>query len=183
MMPALVKSLLGKLMAGIALLMLIAGLVTWPARHVLLPLWPASVYEVLSNDGENGACCRLVSRLDARDATFDRMTVLARPVSLACLEFVDDSIRCGYLLGLRQEADSALVAELPAWFNEALVEFEAEAFEIVVLDLPADGRLDIPAGQIKRMFRPNALTVVQRMELATERFIRAISARTRARET
>ena len=165
------------MMVSLSLLVLILGLVIWPARHVLLPLWPVSVYEVLSPDGKGRACCALVSRLDLRRESFDRLIVLGRPFSLSCLEFDNDSVQCGYLLGLRQEAGAPLMDEIPVWADQALVEFEDEPHWILVLTLPGDERLETSLGQIKRMFRPNALTLSQRIALAGERFVEAISTR------
>ncbi len=165
------------MMASLSLLALIVGLVVWPARHVLLPLWPVSVYEVLSSAGEGSACCALVSRSHIREGSVERLTVLGRPISLSCLEFDDDGLQCGYLLGLRREAGAPLLDEIPGWIDQPLVDFEDERDWILVLALPGDERLEVSLGQIKRMFRPNALTLSQRMALASERFVELISAR------
>ncbi len=170
MMPAFVKAVLRKLSAGLALFVLIALLLAWPARHVLEPLWPGPVEELLYLAAEGEAGRDLVPVRRAAPSRTGPVLARSRPLSLVRVEMTDGGWRHGYLLGVSSADDLSLHDDVPEPLQQAVAEVREGDYDMLVL-AGADGkRVGIPVLEVQRLVYPNRLAVLERVQLAWQRF-------------
>ena len=177
MLPAYFKAMWRKLVFLVALLALIAGLVLWPARHALIPLWPAPVEEVLSITADGKVCRAFVDALGDEPPGCGQSIARDRPLSLLCLEFHDGGIECGFPLGTRSAPESSLGEGLPEWVQVPFSEPASDATGILVLSDAADEHLEFSVDDIRRAKRPNFMSQRERIALTWQRLSEAMGER------
>lgn len=169
MMPSPVTYWLQQVLTASLLLVTILLLPLVPARHVLLPLWPTSVEEVLvSVPQRTDAERRFVA---AGWSTGDPVTEVARnrPLHLAIVELSDGRKLAGFPVGTRVDPEAGLDVPLPQALMAVWVERpDADAAELILLDANQQ-ILPLPMSQIVRIYRPNQLSLVQRAAIAARR--------------
>ena len=178
MMPAFVKAVLRKFSAGLVLLVLIAALLAWPARHVLEPLWLSPVEELLymAPGGEAGRVFVSARRANGPPQG-GRLLARGRPLSVVRVELVDGNWRHGYLLGVRSAPDHALHDDIPNGLLATMAEPHMSDYDTLVLVSAEEEQLDIPVEAVRRLIYPNRLAVSERAGLAWQRFAERIAER------
>lgn len=171
MMPASLTRWLRQVLAGLGMIPVIIVLVLWPARQVLLPLWPEkaeeTVYQTASGDSR-----RLFHGSRSEPGYAGRLIRRDRPLNLVRVEERDGSRFHAYLAGVRPDEGALVADRLPEWIRAEIVAPPAGSSEVVVL-IDADGeRFDLPVDAIRRIYRPNQLALVSRLRLSAERFVR-----------
>ena len=154
---------------AIILISVIVLLVSFPARHELLPLWPAAVKEyILAAEGEPGERVLLQSNAEQRPP---RQTVVAhsRPLSVVALHVVDEGVSFGFLAGYRASADGPLEPVLPEPLRLARVELPLQSDWVLVMLAADDQLLEMPAESLMAFYRPNQLSLYERFGLLLSR--------------
>lgn len=168
MMPRLQSLVLRRLASAAGLLLLIIACVAFPARHVLLPLWPESVEEVLveAGSGEVERHFRPVPSIDAPDSD---VVARSRPITLWRLE-TGEGIVYAWLAGVR-DREGQLRPALPAWLESVRV--DGPLPEGVRLIMRASDRetMEVDSANVRRMYRPNGLAFTDRARLWRDRLI------------
>ncbi|MDZ7790628.1 MAG: hypothetical protein U5L08_09085 [Xanthomonadales bacterium] len=166
-MPRLLSFVLRRSGTAAVLLALIAVSVTLPARHVLLPAWPERVEEVLAEAGP-GRVERLF--LPAGAAVSSESVVVARsqPIELWRIEGDSGEVTHAWLAGLR-DAEGALMPKLPAWSERVRVDGPLPDGQRLVVITADHEKVEIDAAGLRRMLRPNAMSVSQRGKLWVDR--------------
>lgn len=177
-MPAFVKGVLSKFSAGLVLLLVAALLLAWPARHVLVPLWPGPVEELLylQADGETGRDLVTVRGVSGRSHSRP-LLARSRPVSLVKVEMVDGSWRHAYLLGVASSDDLSLGDEVPQRLLDPVVDIGETDFETLVLTCADGERFEVPASEVRQLIYPNRLAAIERLRLAWQRLADDIAER------
>lgn len=169
MMPSPVTYWIRQVVAAGLLLVTILLLPLVPARHVLLPLWPTSVEEVLVSVPQRpDAERRFVA---AGRSTPDRVAEIARnrPLYLAVVELSDGRKLTGFPVGTRVDPEAGLDVPLPQALMAVWVERpDADAVELILLDANQQ-ILPLPMSQIVRIYRPNQLSLFQRAAITARR--------------
>jgi ABC-type phosphate transport system auxiliary subunit len=178
MMPAFVKGVLRKISAGIVLLVVAALLLAWPARHVLEPLWPGPVEELLYLEAGGGTGRVLVPvRHAAILSRSEPMLARNRPLSLVRVETIDGSWQYGYLLGVSSVDDRSLRDDVPEQLLETVVELLEPDYDIIVLVCAEGQRFEIAVSEVRRLIYPNRLVLTDRVHLAWQRLAARIAER------
>ena len=154
---------------AIILCSLIVLLVSFPARHELLPLWPAAVDEyILAAESEPDERVLLQS---SSEQSPPRQSVVAhsRPRSVVALHLVDEGIRFGFLAGYRVAADGPLKPVLPEPLQLARVELPLQSDWVLVILAPDDQLLELQADNLVAFYRPNQLSLSERFGLLLSR--------------
>lgn len=167
MLPRLPSTLLRNLPAGAALLVAILAATAWPARHVLLPLWPHPVDEWLLAGAGGG-----LEREFVTEPVADPSRTLARnrPITLWRVEMRSGQITHAWLAGVRDAESGQLLTVLPDWLAGPRIDGPLPASRALVLMGPDSTYSEVEASAVTRMFRPNALAWHERVELALDRF-------------
>ncbi len=178
MMPAFVKAVLRSFTAGLALLALIAVLIAWPARHVLEPLWPGPVEELIymAPGSETERVLEPVRRASV-PTSGEPVLASSRPLSLVRVESMDGGWRHGYLLGVSAADDHSLREDIPDELLETVVELREFDYDMLVLVCAEGERFEMPVSEIHRLIYPNRLVVSERMQLALQRLADRIGER------
>lgn len=157
----------------LGLVCVISLLLLWPARHVLVPLWPAQMEESLYQNDSN-SIQRIFHRAGAEPAFPGKLIARNRPLTLLSVEREEQNPVVGYLSGVRPESEALVSPELPTWLEPDLIEVSSEPSKILVL-VVADGEIvEIPLAGVRRLFRPNRLRLRDRLMLAWRRLEEAI---------
>lgn len=169
MLPRLPSTLLRTLPAGAALLVAILAAVAWPARHVLLPLWPTSVDEWLLADAGGGLEREFAAEsVPGRDPS--NMLARNRPISLWRVEMRSGQVIHSWLAGVRDAESGQLLAARPDWLGSRRIDGPLPTARLLVL-MGEDGNYsEVESGAVARMFRPNELAWHERLDLALDRF-------------
>lgn len=167
MMPRLPSFVLRWLGTAAVLLALIAFLVALPARHVLLPAWPERVEEVLAEAGP-GRVERVFVPAGAAVPIDSAVVARSRPIELWRIEGDSGEVTHAWLAGLR-DAEGELMPKLPAWSEHVRSDGPLSAGQRLVVIAADYEKIEIDAAGLRRMFRPNAMSTVQRGELWHDR--------------
>ncbi len=167
MMPRLPSLVLRRSTTVVVLLALIALSVAFPARHVLLPAWPERVEEVLAEAGP-GRVERLLVPAGAAVSSDSAVVARSRPIELWRIEGDSGEVTYAWLAGLR-DAEGALMPKLPAWSERVRVDGPLPAGQRLVVITANHEKAEIDAAGLRRMLRPNAMSVSQRGELWIDR--------------
>lgn len=165
MMPRSLSFVLGRVALAVSLLAVIAMATAWPARHALVPMWPAGVDELLLNSGTGELRREFVAAAaPSPDSTLARN----RPVSLWRLETGDDGAILGWLAGAR-DASGALMEAPPEWLDAERI--DAPLPEPVALIVTRADRSTqvVPGAAVRRMYGPNRLPLLERVRLWFDR--------------
>lgn len=167
------KRFLRQLVGILTLAFLIVILSMWPARHVLQPLWPTKVEESLYRD-DASAIQRIFHRAGSEPDANAELMARNRPLSLLAVERIDHGLVVGFLSGVRSEADALVNADQPEWLDQDLVDLPPDPWAVLVLVLEDGESVEIPVNQVRRIYRPNRLKTVERLELAWKRLEESI---------
>lgn len=166
-MPRLPAFVLRRLGGGAVLLTSIALCLFVPARHVVLPAWPDPVEEVLTQTGP-GQIKRRFLPPDANEPMGDPIVARNRPVTLWRLESDSGEVFHAWLAGVRN-GDGQLLPALPAWLAPVRLDGPLpEAVRLVAITAARETR-EIDGASIVRMYRPNDMTLAQRVGLLRDR--------------
>lgn len=167
MMPRLLSFVLRRSGAAVGLLALMAVCLALPARQVLLPLWPGVVEEQLVKVGPDRVERRL-GRAGLPPSETEEVVARSRPIMLWRIEYASGEVDHAWLAGFRTAA-GALAPELPDWFDAARFEQSLPSgSRLVVIGSDYETR-ELDAATIKRMYRPNAMSPGQRLQLWRDR--------------
>lgn len=146
-----------------------------PARHGWLPLWPASLVEVVYSDDagdihrevfepvsgpedgrwllrRGGPSGEIVSLDMARVNSFDR------PRSAAVVEDREDVHHFGYLVGVRDGEEGQLLEDASEWIDADLARYADEASPMRLIVQSPEGRsAEFAFSDIQRVYRPNRM--------------------------
>lgn len=167
MLPSISVIPVTRLLAGIASLIILVAALAFPARHVLLPLWPPPIEEVIVFDSGGRAVHRILASAGfalAEDIG-GRVIARTRPLNATVLE-TPDQRKFGYLVGIRDpQAGEVIIKpelldfewlESDALFPGRLLLFEESGGEVA----------EIMNSEVKRVYRPNRMGFRQRLALA-----------------
>ena len=172
MMPAFVKAVLRRFVKGLAFLALIVVLLAWPARHVLEPLWPGQVEELLYLEAGGEAGRILVPAHRASVATHTKPVLArSRPASLVRVELIEGNWHHGYLLGVSSADDQSLRKDIPQELLETVAELHEPDYDMLVMACADGQRFEMAVSEIRRVIYPNRLVVTQRAQVAWQRFV------------
>lgn len=158
------------MLAGLGLIPVIIVLVLWPARQVLLPLWPEkaeeTVYQTASGDSRrlfhgSRSVPDFTGQLIRRDC----------PLHLVRVETNGGGRFHAYVAGVRPEEGALVADRMPQWIRSEIVVPPAGSSEVVVMLGPDDERFDVPAEAIRQIYRPNQLALTSRLRLSAQRFL------------
>lgn len=169
MMPWLQSLVLRRLGSVAALLLLIVACLAFPARHVLLPMWPEAVEEVLVEAGSGDVARHLRSARSADAAADSAVVARSRPITLWRLE-TGDGVVHAWLAGVRN-AQGQLEPAIPEWLETSRLDAPLpEGVQLVLRS--ADRELqEVDSGSVHRMYRPNGLDFTARWRLWRDRLI------------
>jgi ABC-type phosphate transport system auxiliary subunit len=168
-MPSPVTYWLQQIVMAIVLIGTIVLLVTFPARHVLMPLWPAAVDEyILAAEGERAERVLLRSSAEQRPPG-QSVTASSRPLSVVALQAVNEGPSFGFLAGYRLESGGPLVPVLPEALRAAIVELPLHPDWVLVMLSADDQLLELPAASLVAVYRPNQLSLPERFGLLLSR--------------
>jgi len=167
MMPCLPSFLLRRSATAAVLLALIVLSLALPARHVLLPAWPGRVEEVLAEAGP-GRVERLL--VPAGTASLSESVVVARsrPIELWRIEGHSGDFTHAWLAGLR-DAEGKLMPKLPAWSERVRVDGPLPDGQRLIIITADHEKVEIDTAGLRRLLRPNAMSVSQRGKLWADR--------------
>ncbi len=151
----------------IALAILLLSLV--PARHVLQPLWPTSVDElvILEPDGRS-AVREFVFEPDERPMG-DRLLARTRPLSIAVVESADGRLVPGFPVALRPDSAAESLVDLPEAFSAPVVDpLPIKDGELTLLGAN-DQVMRMPVASMARLYYPNRLGLADRAWLLFRR--------------
>lgn len=166
--------MLRTLPAAAALLLAILAAMAWPARHVLVPLWPNPVDEWLLAGPDGGLEREFVA--DAV-AGLDASRTLAhnRPITLWRVELRSGENIHAWLAGVRDAESEQLLPGLPGWLAGRRIDGPLPGGRSLVLMDADNAYSEVDTSAVARMFRPNALAWHERAALALDRFREAWS--------
>lgn len=167
-MPRLLSLVLRRSGAIAALLAVIVLCLALPARHILLPLWPDRVDEILIEAG-SGQVKRQFQPADA-SAFLDAKTVArSRPITLWRLETRSGEVTYAWLAGVR-DGEGRLLPALPAWLETVRLDGPLPDTVQLVITTAAREIRKIDSTNIERMYRPNGMRFTDRLALWRDRF-------------
>lgn len=169
MLPRLPSVVLRRLGSGAVLLLLSTLCLALPARHVLVPLWPNSVDEVLVETGSGQVERRFVEDNPVGSVT-SPIVARSRPMTLWRLETDKGNVLHAWLAGVRN-TDGQLLSALPDWTRTERLDGPPPGSVHLVLRTAARETREVDGETIRRMFRPNSMTITDRMALWRDRLI------------
>jgi ABC-type phosphate transport system auxiliary subunit len=172
MMPSPVTYWLQQIIIVIALLAAILLLILFPARHVLLILWPWPVEEQVMVTEEQGAGRRDFVPILSPRVDDGVLVARDRPFSLLAIERPNQPLLFAFLVGLRDEPGATLAGQLPASLRPPLVQAPLEAGILVVMLADEDHR-ELPTEDVVRLYRPNQLGLTDRSAILLRRLAAA----------
>ncbi len=173
MMPSPVTYWLQKIAATCLLLASILLLPLIPARHVLLPLWPNFVEEVLINVSDQASAARHFVPAGVQEWDPSAEIARSRPFHLVVVQLSDGRELSGFPVGTRTGPQADLDIPLPPAMMAMWVEKpEAIASELILLDA-GQQIVSLPMSEIVRLYRPNQLSLVQRAAMTAKRLMPA----------
>lgn len=167
MMPRLLPFVLRRSAGGAALLLLMALSLALPARDVLLPAWPDPVEEVLAEAG-TGSVERQFLSPGSMGSVEALVVARSRPITLWRLEADSGHISHAWLAGVK-DGEGQLLPALPAWLETVRLDGPLPSTARLVVITEARESLEVDGAGIARMYRPNAMTLVQRIRLWRDR--------------
>lgn len=167
MMPRLLSFVLRRSVAAAGLLTLTALCLAVPARQVLLPLWPGAVEELLVEVGPEQVDRRFRGASLPLDAA-EEVVARSRPTMLWRLELASGEVDHVWLAGLRNAAGQ-LEPQAPDWFDTVRFEGTPPPGSYLVVIGPGYETRELDAARIRRMYRPNAMSPGQRVQLWFDR--------------
>lgn len=169
MMPRLHSLVLRRLGSVAGLLLVIVACLAFPARHVLLPLWPEPVEEVLVEAG-SGEVARHFRSARSSDAAADSVVVTrSRPITLWRLE-TGEGVVHAWLAGVR-DGEGQLRPALPAWLETVRLDSPLPEGVRLVLRLADRELREVESASVSRMYRPNGLNFTARAALWRDRLL------------
>lgn len=171
MMPSPVTYWLQQIVMAILLLGVILLLVLSPARHVLAPLWPAAVDELILPGKTDQAERVLLLAGPAYRSGQPAAIVRSRPRSVVAMERRGEPPSFGYLAGYRDEPGAPLQSRLPDELQVPRVELPLDDSRILVMVLADEQLVEMPADELVALYRPNQLSPTDRIGLLTHRVI------------
>lgn len=169
MMPRLLPFLLRRLAGAAILLAVIALGLALPARHVLVAPWPALVDEVLIEAGP-ARIERLFLPGDSPGGVQSPVVARSRPITLWRLETASEGVVHAWLAGVRDEEGELLPAP-PGWLEAVRLDAPLpEPVELVMTTAERETRA-FHSADIKRMYRPNDLSLPERTALWRDRLV------------
>ncbi len=168
---------LSKSFLMVVLLVVIALLLLVPARHVLLPQWPWPVEErIMAEPVSNGVYRKFVAvHPDDRDER--SMIARDRPITLAAVEKDGGETVHGFVVGVRPEAGAELMDRVPAWLFDLEPDGSRPANAVFVMMLSDESISEFTLGEVVRIYRPNQLSLVERIVLTGQRIAESWRAR------
>jgi hypothetical protein len=172
MMPSPVTYWLQQIVTTIVLITCIVLLTLFPARHVLLPLWPTPVEEWIVQSGQDEVD-RFVRQagLVATARSSAGLIARTRPLNLVELERRDMPPMFGFLAGYRDSPDEPLQPRLPDSLLQPRVELPLSPDLVVVLVTVDEVAVEIPMDELIGLHRPNQLSLLERFDLAFSRIL------------
>jgi len=162
----------------LALIVLVSML---PARHVLLPLWPRPVDELVVLDAERGSSVRQFVNLGQVDGVSNRILARTRPSSVIAVEYTNGSLIFGYPVGLGPTSAEGLPKEAESGMNATLARSKINPYQFRSINaLPPsltdlqlldanDHLLELENADIVRLYYPNRLTLADRFKVLIQR--------------
>lgn len=176
MVPMMTHWLL-RIALSLVLLVVTMLLLLLPARHVLMPLWPWQVDELLVARASSDTARRDFVTVQPGEGVPNGVISRDRPIMLVAIERPGDEVIHGFLVGVRPEPDAGLLDKIPSWLLERRL-ISPEPSNLVVVVMRADeSRTELSLGQIHRMYRPNQLSLLERALLTGQRLVEAWRAR------
>lgn len=168
-MPRLPSVVLRRLGAGAVLLLLSALCLVLPARHVLIPLWPKPVDEILIATGSGAVERRFVP---ARSTGSMDTPIIAhsRPISLWRLETEAGDVSHAWLAGVRAP-EGQLLPALPDWFKTKRLDGPLPESIRLVLRTAGRETREVDGATVRRMYRPNGMILPERVVLWRDRLV------------
>ncbi|MEE4330647.1 MAG: hypothetical protein V2J10_07250 [Wenzhouxiangella sp.] len=169
MLPSPLSDWIQRFSTNLVLVVVALALPLVPARHVLMPLWPRTIDEVILAAADDHTGQRLfieTGRLSLRDGIVAR----DRPDSLVVVERFGDVPVTGFLLALRSSPEGPL-QRLPDVFEADRITGPGIAPGRLVLALADDSTVEIATENIRRVYRPNRLDASQRIALLWIRLV------------
>jgi hypothetical protein len=142
-----------------------------PARHVLMPFWPARVDEWILLETDPQSAVRYLSSASAEVNSPDGLVARTRPFSVAWVEHRDGRHTLGYPVGLEFVAEQGGETReaLPPEFSRELLETVPErAGSLVLLDAN-DREFSVPLSDLRRLYYPNRMTLAGRVRVLVSR--------------
>lgn len=169
MMPRLPSFVLRRLGGGAVLLLLSALCLALPARQVLIPLWPNPVDEILVGSG-SGAVERRFVPAPPTGSMHAPIVVRSRPISLWRLETQAGDVSYAWLAGVRG-TEGQLLPALPDWFKTERLEGPLPESMRLVLRTAGGETREVDGATVRRMYRPNGMTLPERVSLWRDRLV------------
>lgn len=162
---------LQQIVVAILLLHLIVLLALWPARHVLLPLWPGPVDEYILPAANDQA--ERVLLVPGAEKSPDSGAALSRsrPISVVALERRSAPPVLGFLVGVREEPEGPLNGRVPAELTGPVVELPSQADWVLVLSGDDSQLLEFPVAELAGLYWPNQLSLSERTQILVDRVI------------
>lgn len=172
-----------KILSIFPLLALGLAIAAIPARHGWLPLWPASLVEVVYHDDagdvhrevfepvsgpedgrwllRRGGPSEEIITLDmARVDSFDR------PKSAAVVEDRKGVRNFGYLVGVRDGEEGELLEDASEWIDADLARYRDETSSMRLIVQSPEGRAaELAFSGIRKVYRPNRMGRAERFRL------------------
>lgn len=169
MMPAFPGRWPRQFLSAAALIVIIAALAFWPARHVLDPLWPGVAGETLVLDA-SGEPVRILHAGRHPPDQVGRLLRHERPSSLLAVEMRDGRRFFVFLAGVRPHAQARVASRMPGWTQPDRLVPPRGSSEVLVFETASGSPIDLPVAAIRRLYRPNRLSLIARAQLAWSRY-------------
>lgn len=172
-----------KILSIFPLLALGLAAATIPARHGWLPLWPASLVEVVYSDDagdihrevfepvsgpEDGRWLLRRGGSSGEILTLDmaRVDSFDRPQSAAVVEDREDARHFGYLVGVRDGEEGELLEDASQWIDADLARYQDEASSMrLIVQSPEGDAAEFAFSEIRDVYRPNRMGRAARFRL------------------
>jgi hypothetical protein len=175
MLPSPMSPRIQRLTTNLVLVIVVLALPLVPARHVLIPLWPRPVDEVILVTADDNAGQRVF--LDTRRHTPEDVIVARdRPRSLVVVERFDEAPIMGFLVAVRPSAEGPL-EPLPEELTDERIPGPALGPGALVLARADEQTIEIASDRIRRLYRPNQFDVSQRIALLWTRVVERLRQR------
>lgn len=155
----------------IILLLAMTLLLLVPARHVLAPLWPWPVEELIIAEPTSDDARREFVVAQPGDRNLPPLVSQDRPIMLVTIETVDGEFIHGFLVGARPEPDAELMEAVPSWLFDHHLSLPQPANVVLVVMRADESRTELPLGDIHRLYRPNQLSLLERILLTGQRMV------------
>jgi len=175
MLPSPPSDWFQRMASNLALAVVVVTLPLLPARHVLLPLWPRSVDEIILATVDERSGARFFVDAERQQIAGD-IVARDRPRSLVVVERIGLNPLAGFLLAVRASAEAPL-EPLPGDMERRRVPGAALGDAILVLALADEQVVEIPGESVRRLYRPNRLDAPQRLALLWDRVLERLQGR------